>query len=131
MAEDGRRTPRRPQDSGEGQTGGLDCPAVRSLLPLLLALGASATAERLPALVQSVTHPSARWAFSVDSQRAVAVDSDGAAAVVFPRRGPPRAVKFSENGKLRAPLVTPEGRVLAVGLVIRINMDGEVPSLAA
>lgn len=85
---------------------------MRFLLPLLLALGTFAVA----APIQTVTHPNAKWAFYVDAQKAVAVDYDGAAAVIFPRQGAPRAVKVAGNGKLRAPLVTPEGRILAVGL---------------
>lgn len=89
---------------------------MRPLLPLLLALGPAALAASLPTRLQSVTHPSARWAVSVNARQAVAVDYDGAAAVLFPRQGSPRTVKFAGNGKLRAPLVTPEGRVLAVGL---------------
>ncbi|WP_019585084.1 WD40 repeat domain-containing protein [Deinococcus apachensis] len=87
---------------------------MRSLL-LTLLLGSAALAAPLTPL-QTATHPNAHWAFHVDSQKAVAVDYDGAAAVLFPRHGSPLMVKFTENGKLRAPLVTPEGRVLAVGL---------------
>ncbi|MEF2278103.1 WD40 repeat domain-containing protein [Deinococcus sp. YIM 134068] len=52
----------------------------------------------------------------MDRQRAVAVDYDGAAAVLVPRQSSPRAVKFRGNSKLRSPIVTPEGRILAVQL---------------
>ncbi|WP_051935344.1 hypothetical protein [Deinococcus sp. YIM 77859] len=50
----------------------------------------------------------------MDARQAVAVDDDGGAAVRLPRPGSPRAVKLS--GELRSPLVTPQGRLLAVGL---------------
>lgn len=66
--------------------------------------------------MQTLNHPNARWAIHVDRQRAVAVDDDGAAAVLVPRQGSPRTVKFSGNSKLRSPLVTPGGRVLAAQL---------------
>lgn len=77
---------------------------------LTLATAATAAAP-LPTLVQTVNHPNARWAVHVDRQRTLAVDYDGAAAVLLPRQGPPRTVKFPGNSKLRSPLVTPEGRV--------------------
>lgn len=90
---------------------------MRLLLPLslLLATAASAAAP-LPTLVQTVTHPNARTAFYVDRQRAVATDADDGAAVLVPRTGTPRAVKFPGNSRLSSPLVTPEGRTLAVEL---------------
>lgn len=85
---------------------------------LTLATAATAAAP-LPTLVQTVNHPNARWAVHVDRQCTLAVDDDGAAAVLLPRQGPPRTVKFPGNSKLRSPLVTPEGRVLAVQLDFR------------
>lgn len=85
-------------------------------LLLLLALGSSALAAPPPGLVQTVTHPHVRRAFAVDARQAVAVDPDGAAAVLLPRPGSPRTVKVAGNGKLRSPLITPQGRLLAVGL---------------
>lgn len=90
---------------------------MRFLLPLSLALATAASATApLPTLLQSVTHPGARWTVHVDSERTLAVDPDGAAAVLVPRQGSPRAVRFPGNGKLWSPLVTPEGRTLAVQL---------------
>lgn len=87
------------------------------LLPLSLAL-ASATqaAASFPVPIQTLNHPEARWAVHIDSQRTLAVDYDGAAAVLAPQQGSPRAVNFPGNGKLRSPLVTPAGRTLAVQL---------------
>ncbi|WP_103128774.1 WD40 repeat domain-containing protein [Deinococcus aerius] len=87
-------------------------------LSLTLLLGSAALAAPLTPL-QTVNDPNARWAVHVDSQQAVAVDYDGAAAVLVPRQGAARAVKFPGNSKLRSPLVTPEGRVLAVQLDFR------------
>lgn len=87
------------------------------LLPLSLAVASSAQAAApFPAPLQTLSHPQARWAVHVESQRTLAVDYGGAAAVLLPRQGSARAVKLPGNGKLRSPLVTPAGRTLAVQL---------------
>ncbi|MCP2013207.1 WD40 repeat protein [Deinococcus sp. HSC-46F16] len=90
---------------------------MRFLLPLSLALTSAAQAAApFPAPMQTLNHPGARSAVHVDGQRTLAVDDDGATAVLVPRQGPARAVTFPGNGKLRSPTVTPEGRTLAVQL---------------
>lgn len=91
-------------------------PGMRAPLPCLLLAATALATPPLPPVTQTVRHPNARWVVQVDARQMVAVDHDGAAAVLFPRQGPPRVVKFAANGKLRSPLVTPQGRVLAVGL---------------
>lgn len=88
---------------------------MRFLLPLSLTVASAVQAAApLPTLVQTVNHPNARWAVHVDGQRAVASDSDEGAVVLVPRNGSPRSLKVP--GKLRVPIVTPEGRTLAVQL---------------
>ncbi|GAA5514884.1 hypothetical protein Dcar01_03648 [Deinococcus carri] len=87
---------------------------MRRLLPLFLLAGIALAAPPMNRAAFLLKHPSAVTAVRADSSGVLAYDPDGGGIVALSIIGKDRSLKVP--GKLRSPLVTPEGRVLAVQL---------------